>query len=707
MTDSLRTKQVSRQRRAPPPILSPQHLALARSLPHSRSSTPPSSLLTPPVSGTPNMSPPPRHEADDYMNVHGTNNHHHMRKHPRKVSRKLYNTREASEGTGPPQRSLRSGPQTASSDGSDCELSATGISDGDDDDAGSNAPLIRSLGPFDHRFHVHGPQSTTEYGGVPVQASPTLIPSVAAINEPDSPAVNALRSLSFKAPVRSNSQGLQRVSTALANTLNLFRPNPAVSFPNLPSHKASRRAEEASRRSSAHSKSLAYRDINRRHPALKDSKDFSRTLETPATITLRKASKDGVASPIKTSMGASLTREQDCERVADAPASELLAFYSSSASEKGPTPSDLPSPESRETSNNLKHQSTLTFEVESQSFRNRSKSVSQFNKISNARRCSTPAEAALTFADVHVAPGSFANGPKTRKQSQLPAEFNRRISIVQIRSRNSVHEVIWREDDTTSDSSLTASSKASQCARHSFRSTPTSESRGSPTREPAIKSKETKASLPMVPESLSMVTATPDNLFQWTWGASSASVGDTPLVVDPKNVTAGPVTKATARLADTRRDPLTQVLVISTLDPGLVNLQQSSDQKSSRFQKPSFAELPRLQSFPQLRTRSSTAEWQKAPLVDLNDPSAGRAGQHQVRKATYSDGLAPDAGNSLKERKERRPSQLHANAGGGNLMPSPHSTARLESSTSIGSGLGTSSRRRVLPRRNLSTKPNS
>lgn len=693
-----------KQRRAPAPTLSPQHLTLARSLSHSRTSTPTPSLLTPPVSGTPNMSPPPQHEADDYMNVHNTDNHHHKRKHPRRKTRKLYNTREGSEGARPPQRSLRPGPQTANSNGSGCELCAAEISDGDD--AASNAPLLRSLDPPNPRNHVQRPQNNTEYGGVLVQTSPTLISPVTPVDEPDSPAVNALRSLSFQVPVRSNSQGLQRVSTALASTLNLFRPNPTVSFAAVPSHKISKKAEEISRRSSAHSQSLAYRDINRRQPTFKDGGNVPRTLETPATITLRKASNVYAASPIKTSMGASLSREQEYERAADAPESELLAFYSTQGLEKGPTPSDLSSPESAKAPRSLREQPTLTFEGESQSFRTRSKSVSQFNVISNARRCSMPAEATLTFADVHVAPGSFATGPKSRKQSLLPAEFNRRISTVQFRSRNSVHEVIWREDETTSDSSLTASSGASQYAGHSFRSTPSPESESSPIREPAIKPKEATAHLSTVPESVSIFTKMPDNIFRRTWGASSASVEGTPRPVDPKADSIDQFAEATPRSADKQGDPLAQVLVISTLNPGSPNLHQSSDQQSSRSQRPSLSELPSVQSFPPLRPRSSTAEWQKAPLVDLNDPSAGRASQYQIKEITPSWGLGTGAGSSsgMKGRRERRSSQLHDIADDGSSTKRPHAKSRLGSVGTPGSGIGESSRKRVLLRHKVSTQ---
>ena len=641
------------------------------------------------------MSPPPRQEADDYMNAHRPEPHHYKRKHTRRKTRRFHSNREGSEGPGPPQLSLRSGPQTASSIGSDRELCAAKNSD-DEDDAGSNAPLIRSVGPPNRRNRVHGQQKSTEYDEAHVQISPTLISSDTAIDESDSPAVNALRSLSFQVPVRSDSQGLRRVSTAFANTLHLFKPNPAVTFAAVPSHQASKKAEEASRRSSAHSKSLAYQDINCSRPTFKDGKDVSRALETPATITLRKASNVYATSPIKTSMGASLTREHECKRAADAPTSELLAFYSSPALENGPPLTDIPSLENAEASTSLKGRPTITFEAESQCARRRSKSVSQFNDISNARRCSTQAEAAITFADVHVAPGSFAIGPRSRKQSLVPAEFSRRISTVHFRSHNSIHEVIWREDETTSDSSLTASSRASQHAGHSLRSTPSPESEGSPTRKQALKQKETRTFLPMVPESVSKFTKMPDNLLRWTWGTSSASFEGTPSPVDPKSDNLGQVAQATARPADTRSDPLGQILVISTSDSGLGSLQQSSDQEESRSQRPSFSKLLSVQSFPALRPRSSTAEWRKASLVNLNDPLAGQVAQYQGQKITHSTGLGTDAESSITGAKERQSPQLLNTGLSRRWSSNPQA--------SVGSMIGASSHKRVLLRRNLSVK---
>ena len=628
------------------------------------------------------------------MNVHSPEYHHYKRKPLRKKSKKVYKTIQGSECQNLLQPSPRLRQQTTRSSGCDCEVCATGISDGDED-SDSTTPLNMGIGRSSHRNHLHDPHRTVEFEAARLLASPTLSSSIVGVDEPDSPAVNSLRSLSFQVPTRSNSQGLQRVSTALTSTLSLFRPKPAVSFADVPSHRASKKAEEASRRSSAHNKSLAYRDINRRRPTLENGQDIYDTLETPATITLRKASNvyEYTASPSTTSMSASLIRECEYTRPSGAPASELLAFYSSPILEKRPTLRSLPSPESAEAPRSLRAQSTITVDMNSRSFRRGSKSVSQFSDISNARRCSMPVEAALTFADVHVAPGSFAVEPKSREQPLVPTETSRRISTVQFRSHNSIHEVIWREDETTSESSLTASSRASQHAGHSFRSTPSSESEANPAQKLATEPKGKKALLTAVPESTSVLAKMPENLFRWTWGASS------PRAIESKSNTLGQVAEVTAPAADTKGDTWNQVLVNSTSESDSTRLQQCSDQQGSRFQKPSLSKLPSVQCFTPLHLPSSTAEWRKTSLVDLNDPLAGRMSQYKPEESGDSAVVGAGAGSDITGSEERKSSRLHNTIGVKRWISVPRASARLGSFGSMGSGIGANSRMRILSRR--------
>ena len=619
------------------------------------------------------------------MNVHVPDDHHYKRKHVREKKRRLYNTREGSEGSRPPLRSLRSGPQTALSQESDCELSAPGNSDGDEC-KDSKASLIKAEGRLDLPNHVHRPQDTTEVHAVQVRTWPTPSSSVGVGDDSDSPAVNALRSHTLQLPARSNSQGLQLVSTALAHTISLFKPKSGISFAANPSHKASKKAEEASRRSSAHCKSLAYQDIDGRRPAFKDRKDVPGTLGTPATITLRKASNIYASMPNTTSMSASLTREYEHRRAADTPASELLAFYSCPTLERRPTLTDLSYPQSPQVPRSLKEQTTTAFGNKFQTSRRGSKSVSQFSDISNARRCSLPAEAALTFADVHIAPGTFAVRPKSRKQSLVPTDFGRRISTIQILSRDSVHEVIWREDETTSDSSFTASSGASQHMTHSLRSIPSSDSNDSPTQELGAEQKEMKAA---------MFTKMPDKLLRWSWEESAEH---TPRADDATSDPLAQVAEATVRAAGMKSDPLDQVLVISISDPDSISPPQSSDQQISRSNDPSSSKLPSVQFFPPLRSRRSIAEWRKEPLVDINDPLAGRVAHHQVPKSGLSAELGTGAEVIVTGSKEVVSSQMSHTADGRRRSYGPRA-AWLGSAGSVGSAIGASSHRRLVSRR--------
>ena len=636
------------------------------------------------------------------MNVHGHGQHHLKRPHHKRRSRKTRSTKRESEDSRAPQRSLRAGPQTSNSFQSDCELCAADVSDDED----SNAPLVKgSVWPI-IRNHLHGSAKVAKAEKIHTQIPPVLSPSIDDADEIDSPAVNALRSLSFQKPRRSDSQGIRRMSTVLANTFHLFKANPAVSFAVAPSHHASKKAAEASRRSSAHSKSLVYRDLNRRRSTFENRNDDPQTLETPATITLRKPSNIGCLSLITTSMSASLACEPEYKRPADAPASELLAFYSSPISDKNPTFIDTPTPGSADMPESLEQQAANSRDEELQQSRRESKSVSSISEIQNARRFSTPAEATLTFADVHVAPGSFSVAPKSGELSTVPAEVSQRISTVQFRSRNSVHEIIWREDETTSDSSLTASSRASQKARHSFRSSSSPQSGESPTQKSAIEPKETKLLRATVPESVSLFMKKPENLFRWNWGQSPAPINGAAHAVGVKSDDVGRVEEEEGGIigaADIRGDPLGRILVISTSsdsDPAPASLQQSSDQPGSRSRRPSSSDdLLSIHSFPPLPSRSSTADWQRAPLVDLNDPLAGRIAQYQTQ--TQESCIIPAArlvGSGVKMGKKGEALQLYGN---GRRSSLPHGLVRFGLVSGVGSRIGVHSHRRISSKRRL------
>jgi len=69
-------------------------------------------------------------------------------------------------------------------------------------------------------------------------------------------------------------------------------------------------------------------------------------------------------------------------------------------------------------------------------------------------RRSVVAETVTTYADVHVAPTIVASNV-IQQESALPVEQLRRTSAMQIRSRSSVHEIIWKDDYSSSNKSST------------------------------------------------------------------------------------------------------------------------------------------------------------------------------------------------------------------------------------------------------------
>ena len=158
------------------------------------------------------------------------------------------------------------------------------------------------------------------------------------------------------------------------------------------------------------------------------------------------------------------------------------------------------------------------------------------------RRCSFPAEAALTFADVHVAPGSFAVEPRSRRASLNPAECLRRISVVHFRSHNSFHEVIWREDETTSGGSLARDSTSPPrqgCFSRSDTLGP--EREDSLMQKPGSANKSQDSYLPVAPVSTPNVGRPQEALLHWSWGEPTSSARMMNQAMAPISEPRGPV----------------------------------------------------------------------------------------------------------------------------------------------------------------------
>lgn len=176
-------------------------------------------------------------------------------------------------------------------------------------------------------------------------------------------------------------------------------------------------------------------------------------IKTPASITVRKASvaydslSRSANRPPRT-MKRRSTNFQSPVQI-HPPSVELVAFYSEHRQDPAAHGGSLLSDLEKIDTGNLRQ--------------NRGRANSRARRMDDQaeNQYSGVADCAVTFADVHVAPGTFATDSIAKKASMTAEEVPQRVSTVQFRSRNSVHEVVWREDETVSGSSMSCSSNGS------------------------------------------------------------------------------------------------------------------------------------------------------------------------------------------------------------------------------------------------------
>jgi len=224
------------------------------------------------------------------------------------------------------------------------------------------------------------------------------------------------------------------------------------------------------------------------------------------------------------------------------------------------------------------------------------------NDRMSIRRPTMTAEPALTFAEVHTYPKVFPSaGASSRKPSLLAIDTTRRSSVIQIRSGGSVHEIIWDKDDTPS----TGSSLSRDTLSPDVLSTT------------ALKTSDDK------------VTAT--NPFQQ--GPQSGNQNESDYFQNPAaegSVIDDPY--PVERLIGWSWEKADAGISLNT-QPGLAKVEEPIPAAVSTRLKPKPSRKSKswdaspvigIESFPPLLDRHSTHDWRRAPLVNLNDPTAGR-----------------------------------------------------------------------------------
>lgn len=493
------------------------------------------------------------------------------------------------------------------------------------------------------------PEATTSWTNAVI--SKIIIPS-------ESPAIISLRKLSL--PILPDHVSLptvaRRMSNAMAATFKFGTTQKSPNFRDQsPENGMTTSPTESSQWSPRHK--LMDRHSHRQRPSYGDQP------EVPASIIVSKASdayqfNDHTLSTILRASSNHLNEEEGVVQ-RNPPSVELVAFYSEHRKEAS-----------------LQHgvpKSNRSMAA-STSHEYRKASFAKLSESTKSRRQSAIADLAVTFADVHIAPGTFATNSNPHKNSFGSTESPQRVSAVQFRSRNSVHEIIWREDETTSGSSVSCSSPGSSSPDHNAQFQTIgglgAEREGSHA-EPLQMTASQGLDVPFLnSEQDPNSSHAQETLFHFSWTPprpiSSLDVQEYDKT-NPKNRPATlTVIKDQAILKTARRSSLGQD------KPG------------------SGRESPHVASFPPLLKRQSSLEWRRAPTVDTDDSCARSLQADLLLTDQMVDSTIPRKGSSADERERRYTRRMSDH---------PRAPPRLWETGKVGSHIGVSTHQNRLLRR--------
>ncbi|MCJ1305974.1 hypothetical protein MMC08_008791 [Hypocenomyce scalaris] len=400
-------------------------------------------------------------------------------------------------------------------------------------------------------------------------------------------------------------------------------------------------------------------------------------LETPATITLRKASELCGATFAVSEYGLQ-TPDTSARLAIDQQAAKAITDadpQDSTAGHPGVHAQSLlecsPLPEAGASQADAGSHAT----AKPKSNRERARAADRFCATSGSSRQSGVADPAITFADVHTAPGTFPITASSQKSSLSPLAQLRRKSAVHIVSRSSIHEIIWNEDDSASGCSSDdadsppiglQSTDADSGAANDDASyvSPTNSNIlsccGAPEKSRMLsqnngESKETRAQ------------ESEQRLFEWSWSRrqsidsiDSNANGDSAIV----------------------SNDITPIEPSQAQDPG--------SRKRSTLWRKKFILIPTVESFPSLPDRRSTAEWQKSPLMDLNDSQTGRNVYMEITPPTPNE-AGMERRSSVVRPSFDNPDTVSRRS---SVKSHPYAPARVAQQSKEGCAIGISSHKR-------------
>ena len=328
-------------------------------------------------------------------------------------------------------------------------------------------------------------------------------------------------------------------------------------------------------------------------PKTKQRMDPTASVNTPATITLRKASESHYTKP-----RTSTNEETVAAEIVHQNGSAFQAAAAAMAFRSRPF-------DSRWLSSFEEYKDRMvSFPTKSDNqpgaARQRAMSVARFSESSGVERHSLVAENTLTLEEAHLNPGQFTTKLSPRRQSVSAVDTLRRLSVIRAGLHGSVHEIIWREDETSS--SVSSVTSVSPVRKDSLSNS-------------TLEQKHNRGklagtdlnSLPWVfnrKDTFSPVRkqSNPRSaIFDWSWNKQSPGLSNSrstgPLLSGPRERTGEP-----------------------------------------QQRRPSISRSSRIQSFPPLNPRKHTSEWHQAPLPDLNDPTGGRP-PHEIPHQEHPDGV--------------------------------------------------------------------
>lgn len=342
------------------------------------------------------------------------------------------------------------------------------------------------------------------------------------------------------------------------------------------------------------------KDSTRRNPAFREGSRRRRSsqgqrFDTPATITLRKASNiyHCERAPSKPDQLANPAHQSQTNA-----SSTLLSSYSGSIE---PADQSL----SRRSVPIVSNTSVIKDESSSARTCTLATIPGEPHDRALIRRPTMAADTALTFTEVHTSPKVFPSaGSSSRKHSLLAIEMMRRSSVVQVRSGGSIHEIIWDKDDTPS----------------------TRSSHSHDTLSPNVEPATTRSNSDGEANTLGVSDLGPHNsnrsesdyFRDLTVEGQLFSTSDEPQL--PEKLIGWSWERVDAGISSNSRPSM-----VKEEEPAPPAVSTRSRPKRGRGSKIwDSAPILGIESFPPLLDRNSTHDWRRAPLVDINDPIAGR-----------------------------------------------------------------------------------